>query len=94
MRRRVVTRDEDPYEQARRRAAERDLATTFLVADALRLERLGRTFDRVLDVGLFHTFGDDDDRRAYVDSLAAAIRPWLARIAHAPMPHAEQQAEA
>ena len=60
--------------RAREKAADRHLAATFLVADALQLGRLGRTFDCVLDVGLFHTF-DDEERRAYVDSLAAVTRP-------------------
>lgn len=55
-------------EQARRKAFGRQLTAEFLVADALRLERVGRTFDSVLDVGLFHVF-DDEERRAYVDSL-------------------------
>ena len=56
--------------QARDKAAARGIAATFLVADALRLDRLGRTFASVLDCGLFHTF-DDDERRAYVQSVAA-----------------------
>ena len=43
-------------------------------ADALHLERLDRTFDTVLDVGLFHTF-DGDERAAYLASLAAVTRP-------------------
>jgi len=45
-------------EQARQKAASRHLAVRFLVADALQLGRLGRTFECVLDVGLFHTFDD------------------------------------
>jgi SAM-dependent methyltransferase len=61
-------------EQAREKAAARQIDATFLVADALHLERLGRTFDRVLDVGLFHTF-EDDERGTYVDSLASVTRP-------------------
>jgi cyclopropane fatty-acyl-phospholipid synthase-like methyltransferase len=56
--------------QAREKAAERGVAATFEVGDALHLERLGRTFRTVLDCGLFHTFGDED-RAAYVESLAA-----------------------
>jgi SAM-dependent methyltransferase len=59
---------------AQDKAAERGLAATFLVEDAFRLERLGRTFRTVLDCGLFHSF-DDDERRAYVDSLAAVTAP-------------------
>ena len=61
-------------EQAREKAADRQINATFLVGDALRLERLGRTFDRVLDVGLFHTF-DDDERGTYVESLGSVTRP-------------------
>ena len=59
-------------EKARSKATERGLATTFQVADALRLGELGRTFDTVIDAGLFHTFGDDA-RVRYVESLAAAL---------------------
>jgi SAM-dependent methyltransferase len=56
--------------QARQKAARRHLVARFLVADALHLERLEQTFESILDVGLFHTF-DDEDRRAYVASLAS-----------------------
>ena len=42
--------------------------------DALELGRLGRTFDTVLDSGLFHTF-DADERAQYVASLAAVTEP-------------------
>ena len=59
---------------AQDKAAGRGLAATFLVADALQLHRLGRTFATVLDCGLFHTF-DDDERPAYVASLAAVTTP-------------------
>jgi SAM-dependent methyltransferase len=53
---------------AREKAA--GLDAEFMVADALRLERLGRRFDTVLDSALFHTF-DAAERRRYVASLAA-----------------------
>src|SRR5215217_2542695 len=56
--------------QAQHKAAERGIAVTFQVADALQLPQLGRTFRTVLDSGLFHTF-DDDERAAYVESVAA-----------------------
>lgn len=59
---------------AREKAAARGLAAEFALADALHLERLERTFDTVLDCGLLHTF-DGDERRAYVESLAAATEP-------------------
>jgi ubiquinone/menaquinone biosynthesis C-methylase UbiE len=56
--------------QADRKAADRGIAATFAVGDALHLDSLGRTFRTVLDSGLFHTF-DDAGRAAYVASLAA-----------------------
>ena len=60
--------------QAQEKAAGRGIAANFLVADALQLDRLGQTFQSGLDCGLFHTF-DDDERQAYVESLAAVTRP-------------------
>jgi pimeloyl-ACP methyl ester carboxylesterase/SAM-dependent methyltransferase len=56
------------------KAHERSIAARFLVHNALQLETLDGPFDTVLDSGLFHVFGDDD-RRAYVASLKAAIAP-------------------
>lgn len=56
---------------AREKATARGLDTDFVVADALHLDRLGRRFETVLDCGLFHAL-DDDERRDYVASLAAA----------------------
>jgi cyclopropane fatty-acyl-phospholipid synthase-like methyltransferase len=56
------------------KATARGLAADFLVHDVLELAGLGRTFDAALDVGLFHTLGDDD-RPRYAASLAAAVRP-------------------
>jgi SAM-dependent methyltransferase len=58
---------------ARAKAKERGLDAEFEEADALHLERLGRTFDTVLDCGLFHTF-DAAERSEYVASLASAIK--------------------
>ena len=58
---------------ARKKAGERGLDAEFAMADALQLERLGRTFDTVLDCGLFHSF-EDDERSGYVASLAAVTR--------------------
>jgi SAM-dependent methyltransferase len=54
---------------AREKAADRGLEVEFAVADAFQLERLQRTFNTVLDCGLFHTF-DGDERPEYVASLA------------------------
>ena len=58
---------------ARRKATDRGIEAEFIVADALHLERLGRTLDTVLDVGLFHTF-DRDERPEYVASLASVTK--------------------
>ena len=70
-------------ERARGKAAARGILAAeggqtgqarFEVADALRLGDLGRSFDTIIDSGLFHVF--DDDRRArYVASLASVLRP-------------------
>jgi len=55
---------------ARSKADERGIEVEFAVADALRLEGLGRRFATVLDCGLFHSF-EGDERPAYVASLAS-----------------------
>jgi SAM-dependent methyltransferase len=46
--------------QAQEKARQRASSATFLVADALALEGLERTFDVAIDCGLFHTFSDVD----------------------------------
>jgi SAM-dependent methyltransferase len=61
---------ETALSMAREKAAERGISAEFAWADALRLERLGRRFDTVLDCGLFHSF-DGDERPGYVASLAS-----------------------
>lgn len=55
---------------AREKATERGIAAEFMAADALRLGRLGRRFDTVLDCGLFHTF-QAGERSRYVESLGS-----------------------
>jgi len=55
---------------ARVKAAERGVDVEFRTGDALHLQRLKRSFDSVLDCGLFHTF-DGDERTAYVASLSS-----------------------
>jgi SAM-dependent methyltransferase len=64
----------DAIGRAAAKSEARGLAADFLVHDALDLAALERTFDVGLDVGLFHTFGDED-RARYAASLAAAVRP-------------------
>jgi ubiquinone/menaquinone biosynthesis C-methylase UbiE len=59
---------------ARQSATERGIDADFMLADALRLERLGRVFDSVLDCALFHAF-DNVERRTYAVSLASVTKP-------------------
>lgn len=59
---------------ARQKATDRNLNAEFVAADALRLGDLGRTFQTVLDCGLFHTF-ENDERAPYVASLASVAEP-------------------
>jgi SAM-dependent methyltransferase len=63
-----------PIGRAKQKAAERGLAATFLVMDALAVKELPEVFDSVIDSGLFHVF-PDDDRRRYVEGLAAVLKP-------------------
>ena len=58
---------------AREKARERGIEIEFTAADAFHLDRLGRTFDTVLDCGLFHTF-DAEERPDYVASLGSVTR--------------------
>ena len=60
--------------QAREKARLRESSATFVVADALALDRLGRPFDVAIDCGLFHTFSDAD-RVRFERSLHRAVRP-------------------
>jgi SAM-dependent methyltransferase len=59
---------------ARAKADERGVDVAFAPADALHLERLGRTFQTVLDCGLFHTF-DREERTRYGASVASVTEP-------------------
>lgn len=60
-------------EKARAKAEERKIECAFEVADALNLGKLKKTFDTVLDSGLFHTLSDAD-REKYAKSLAKAVK--------------------
>ncbi len=64
----------EPISRAKQKASERGLTATFLVIDALTLKELPEVFDSVIDSGLFHVFSDDD-RRHYVEGLAAVLKP-------------------
>jgi SAM-dependent methyltransferase len=61
-------------DKARTKAGDRRLDVEFVVGDVRELERLGETFDAVLDSGCFHTL-DDADRLAYIDSLREVVPP-------------------
>jgi len=61
-------------ERAAAKSADRHVPAEFRVADALDLGALGRAFDTVLDIGLFHTL-EDADRPRYAASLGTALRP-------------------
>jgi len=61
-------------ERGRQKAEERGLTTPFLVQDALALEGLGRTFDTIIDSGLFHALSDAD-RPRFVSSLGSVLLP-------------------
>ncbi|HUU74790.1 MAG TPA: class I SAM-dependent methyltransferase [Methanoregulaceae archaeon] len=61
-------------ERARKKAVERGLAATFLVMDTLKLNEIGRTFDTVIDSGLFHTLSDSE-RPVFVRNLSLVLKP-------------------
>lgn len=63
-----------PLAAARRKARQRGVQAEFLQMDALKLNTLDRTFDSVIDCGLFHVFSDED-RPRYVESLTHATKP-------------------
>ncbi len=52
----------------------RGLAATFVLGDALDLRALGRTFDTVLDCGLFHVIAEEE-RLRYVRELPSVLGP-------------------
>ncbi|MCM2333023.1 MAG: class I SAM-dependent methyltransferase [Anaeromyxobacteraceae bacterium] len=65
-----VDGSETAIQRAREKAAARGLgATQFHVWDALQLRRLRKSFDTVVDSGLFHVF-PDPQRREYAHALA------------------------
>ncbi len=58
-------------ERARAKAVQQGLGVHFQVGDALKLDVLGRTFDTVIDSGLFQTFSDEE-RSLFVQGRARA----------------------
>lgn len=61
-------------ERPGRRLQKEDFQAQFFVGNALELSALNRTFDTVIDSGLFHTLSDED-RPALAESLAAVLAP-------------------
>jgi SAM-dependent methyltransferase len=59
---------------AEEKRSARGLRATFMAGDALDLAPLGRTFDTVLDCGLFHVL-DDEERLTYRRELDRVLRP-------------------
>jgi cyclopropane fatty-acyl-phospholipid synthase-like methyltransferase len=59
--------------KAKKKAQERHLKAKFLIRDALELRHLGRTFDNVIDTGLFHTFSVEE-RPLYALTIASVLR--------------------
>jgi len=59
-------------ERAASKAKSRGTGLHLVVGDAMELRRLKRSFDTILDCGLFHTFSDDG-RRRYLTSLESVI---------------------
>jgi len=60
-------------ERDKAKAAQRGSEATFVVGNALELNKLGRRLDTVIDCGLFHTFADEQ-RPVFVRSLAEVLR--------------------
>jgi SAM-dependent methyltransferase len=56
-------------EKARQKAKERGIDAHFLVRDAMNLNQIEKTFDTVIDSGLFHTLSDLE-RSCFVRNLA------------------------
>ncbi len=59
---------------AERKRTTRGLIATFVHGDALDLASLSRTFDTVLDCGLYHVL-EDEERRTYCRQLNHVLRP-------------------
>ncbi|HYA33480.1 MAG TPA: class I SAM-dependent methyltransferase [Candidatus Bathyarchaeia archaeon] len=57
---------------ARKKAKERKVNVTFLTHNALELHTLGRSFDTVIDSGLFHVL-KDEERPVFVVNLANVL---------------------
>jgi cyclopropane fatty-acyl-phospholipid synthase-like methyltransferase len=61
-------------ERATAKARDRGVEAEFVAWDALRVAELGRTFDTGIDVGLFHSFRDEE-RPVFARNLHAVLEP-------------------
>ena len=61
-------------QKARSKSLQRGIRVNFRLVDALELGCLGKTFDTVIDSGLFHVFSDEE-RIRFRESLAAVLVP-------------------
>lgn len=61
-------------QKAQTKASARGINVTFRVADAFNLQDLGRTFETIIDSGLFHVFSDEE-RPLFVKSLVSVLQP-------------------
>ena len=59
-------------QKAQEKAVQRHLTATFLVLNVLELHTLGKTFDTVIDSGLFHVLSDEE-RPLFVSNLATVV---------------------
>jgi hypothetical protein len=67
-------RGRNGYRDRQAQAAERGLSAEFHTGNALELADLDRSFNTVLDCGLFHVL-EDSDRPTYVAGLQACTAP-------------------
>jgi len=72
--RKVVGIDSSPtaIKRAKAKAERLGVDVTFLVEDALELQRLNRVFDSIIDSGLFHGLSDDE-RFSFTKSLLSVL---------------------
>ena len=61
-------------DRAKARAVDRQASLRFAVHNALEIASLGKTFDTVLDSGVYHVFSDAD-RVTYEQGLRSVLRP-------------------
>lgn len=59
-------------QKARKKALAKGSTATFIVGDALNLQKLGERFDTITDSGLFHVFSDEE-RPVFTESLRFAL---------------------